>query len=219
MKAVIFDMDGVLIDSEPMHLKVENMMLDRLGIDAPENYLKQFVGWTNPAMWKKIRSDYKVKESIEELIDIQMEMKLNYLNENDYEPIDGVIDLLDELQEKQVKIGLASSSPVEFIDAVLKKLKIEEYFLKWQSGENVENSKPAPDVFFEVAKLIEEDTKDCIVVEDSKSGTIAAKSAGMKCVGFQNINSGNQDLSEADTIVDSMTMIDYEFLKDLFKNN
>ena len=95
-------------------------------------------------------------------------------------------------------IAIASSSPRLFIEAVVEKIGIQQYFTIIVSGEEVERSKPEPDIFLKAARLLNVNPFECLVVEDSKSGTIAAKKAGMKCIGYLNLNSGEQDLSQAD---------------------
>jgi len=205
IEAVIFDMDGVLIDSEPLHFEVDEMVLKHLQIDKGKHYLERFVGYTNPAMWKIIKEENQLEQSIEGLIELQMRIKLDYLEKSNYVAIDGVLELLNKIQAKKIPLAIASSSPRIFIEAVIDKIQIARYFTTWISGEEVPESKPAPDVFLGAAAMLNVQPENCIVIEDSKSGTIAAKSAGMKCIGFQNPNSGNQDLSEADYIFDSFT--------------
>lgn len=217
MKAVIFDMDGVLIDSEPLHFEVDKMVLQKLNINEGESYLERFVGYTNPAMWEIIKKEYFIEKTIEELIELQMTTKLKYLEESNYSAIEGIKELLEELQRNKVPIWIASSSPRIFIEAVIKKINIAKYFDSWISGEEVKKSKPEPDVFLKIAELLEVNPEKCIVIEDSKSGTIAAKKAGMKCIGYKNINSGNQDLSKADKIVEKISEINYKNMKELFE--
>lgn len=209
-------MDGVLIDSEPLHFEVDERVLKTLRLNTPPHYLEKFVGFTNEAMWQVITSEYQVDRSIEEIIDLQVNTKIQYLNQRDYSPIDGVIDLLHELQAAKIPVGIASSSPRIFIEAVVNKLGISKYFTKWISSEEVERSKPEPDVFLKMAELLKTDSQSCLVIEDSKSGTVAAKNAGMKCIGYANKNSGNQDLSSADLIVNSIREIKYDRMVQLF---
>jgi beta-phosphoglucomutase-like phosphatase (HAD superfamily) len=89
----------------------------------------------------------------------------------------------------------------QFIEEALEKIEIKDYFTEWLSGEEVALSKPEPDIFLRVAELLNVKPYECLVIEDSTSGVIAAKRAGMRCIGYKNVNSGNQDLSEADLIV------------------
>lgn len=201
MKAVIFDLDGVLIDSEPLHAMADNQILIDSGIHVPENYFDRFVGVTNRGMWEEIKKDYSLKPSIEELMELQNPLKLKLLEESDLKPVRGILELLEDLKKMNIPMAIASSSPRQFIEKVLEKIGVMRYFTLLVSGEEVERSKPAPDIFLKAAELLNVDPAACIVIEDSASGTIAAKRAGMKCIGYKNESSGNQDLSNADLIV------------------
>jgi HAD superfamily hydrolase (TIGR01509 family) len=202
INAVIFDLDGVLIDSEPLHAMADDKLLNESGINVPENYFDRFVGWTNKAMWEQIKREYPLKPGYEELTERQMALKLNLLAKMNFEPVDGIIELLEALKMNHILMAIASSSPRQFIEAVIEKIGIEHYFTSWISGEEVERSKPEPDIFLRAAELLNIHPDLCLVIEDSASGTIAAKRAGMKCIGYRNPNSGKQDLSKADLILD-----------------
>jgi HAD superfamily hydrolase (TIGR01509 family) len=208
MKAVIFDMDGVIIDTEPLHAIADNRILEDSGITTPEGYFERFAGWTNQAMWEEIGKEYNFKMSVEDIVKLQLPLKLDLLREGDYSPISGVIELMEKIKELDLPMAIASSSPVEFIEAVVEKLGIREYIKFWLSGEDVARSKPEPDIFLKVAAVLNVDPGECLVIEDSASGITAAKRAGMKCIGYRNLNSGNQDLSGADFIVGDLNEID-----------
>ncbi|MCS7461071.1 HAD family hydrolase [Paenibacillus doosanensis] len=207
MKAVIFDMDGVLINSEPLHFKVEQMAFNRLGIPADMEELESYVGMTNPDMWSRVKEKHNLEASLEELIEWQVQMKLNELQQSAEGPIDGVPELLGLLKDRRIAVGLASSSPKSFILAVLDKLGIAEYFSAVVSGEEVGKGKPAPDVYLRAAALLGVAPTDCVAVEDSRHGVRAAQAAGMKCIGFQNADSGSQDVSAAEAVVSSIREI------------
>jgi HAD superfamily hydrolase (TIGR01509 family) len=209
MKAVIFDLDGVLIDSEPLHAMADSQLLKVSGVVAPENYFDRFVGWTSKAMWEEIKKEYNIVLSAGELMELQVPLKLKLLQESEYKPVPGIIELLAFLKKMDIILAIASSSPRQFIEAVIDKIEIKQYFAKWLSGEEAAHSKPAPDIYLKVAELLNVNPHECIVIEDSTSGIIAAKRAGMRCIGYKNLNSGNQDLSEADLIVDKIEDIDF----------
>ncbi|OHD38055.1 MAG: phosphatase [Spirochaetes bacterium GWF1_31_7] len=210
-------MDGVLIDSEPLHFEVDQMVLRKLNINESKSYLERFVGYTNCAMWQIIQNEYSIEKTIDELIELQMTTKLHFLEKSDYKAIDGIKELLEEIRLNKIPMGIASSSPRVFIEAVINKIGISQYFDNWISGEEVEKSKPEPDVFLKISELLGVNPDKCIVIEDSKSGTIAAKKAGMKCIGYKNINSGNQDLSIADLIIDRIPEINVHTMKELMR--
>jgi beta-phosphoglucomutase family hydrolase len=210
MKAVIFDMDGVIIDSEPLHYLSDKTLLARLGVEVPDNYLDKYVGVTNPVMWKEIIKDFAIPKDLQEILNTQKSMKLKLLKNGDYKAIEGIPELLKDLYKHRIPIAIASSSSSIFIKEVIKTLKIGRYIDIYVSGENVEKSKPEPDIFLKAAELLELKPASCVVIEDSKNGVIAAKKAGMKCIGFQNNNSGNQDLTKADLVVSSIGEITIE---------
>lgn len=208
MKAVIFDMDGVIIDSEPIHFEVDMQTLNELGCDITVEELEKYVGTTNEYMLSDIKRKYNLRQSVEEIIMYKVEMTKNIIMESELEPIKGIRELLEHLKNNNILAAIGSSSPRDLIDVVVNKFQLKEYFTYILSGEEVNEGKPAPDVYIETSKRLGIEAKDCIVIEDSKNGVLAAKRAGMKCIGFRNINSGNQDLSMADIIVKSITEVD-----------
>lgn len=212
VKAVIFDMDGVIIDSEPIHLYVDELVLSTIGINVTPEYLEKYVGMTNPEMWRAIIQEHRLNQTVDELIEHQLSTKVKILNEAKIEPINGIPCLIESLSDKCIPLGIASSSPREFIEIVLAKFNIREAFDSIVSGEEVENGKPAPDVYIEASRIIGVPTEECVAIEDSRNGVLAAKSAGMKCIGYQNPNSGKQDLTSADRIVASIHEITFELL-------
>jgi HAD superfamily hydrolase (TIGR01509 family) len=212
MEAVIFDMDGVLIDSEPLHHESDLTMLSRFGIEVPEQYFDRFVGMTNPAMWREILDEFGIERELQEVLNAQLSLKLKLLKKSTLGPIDGVHELLKELYLQDIPVAVASSSSGIFIKEALARIKVQRYVSLWVSGESVEKGKPEPDVFLKAAELLGVSPDQCVVVEDSRNGILAAKRAGMKCVGFKNPNSGNQDVSQADAVVDSMKDVTVETL-------
>lgn len=215
MEAVIFDMDGVLIDSEPLHRLTDTTMLERLGIQVPEGYLDAYVGVTNPDMWKAVLAEFKINRNAQDVVNACLSLKLKLLKKGDYKPIDGIPELLKELYKQDIPAIIASSSSSIFIKEVVKKLGIGRYIQTWVSGENLDKSKPEPDVFLKAAELLEVAPEKCVVIEDSANGVLAAKRAGMKCVGFRNPASGNQDVGKADLVVDKISEITLAALKKL----
>lgn len=215
LEAVIFDMDGVIIDSEPLHFQVDLDVLNGLNVRLVQHDLEPYVGMTNPEMWKLLKERHGLTESIDELIGIQLGQKLATLEISDYEPIDGIPELLAALGEAKIKLALGSSSPIRFIDAVLDKFGIAASFTHRISGEEMERGKPAPDIFLNAAELLNVSPAGCVVIEDSLNGVAAAKAAGMSCIGYRNVNSGQQDLSKADIVVDSIRDITVELLEQI----
>ena len=204
IRTVIFDMDGVIIDSEPIHFKMENEMFQELKIAISYEEHCSFVGTSSKNMWQIIAEKYGLKVDPKELVNKQHALYMAYLmNEKDLRPIAGVVELIQDLYHNGFKLVLASSSYMEVIEAVLSKFNLPNYFMARVSGTELANSKPHPEIFIQSAKLANSEAVECVVIEDSQNGITSAKAAGMKCIGFANPNSGAQDLSKADLIIHS----------------
>lgn len=217
LKAVIFDMDGVIIDSEPAHVKFEKQIFNSLGITVTEEEHMGFVGTTSQYMWETLKVKNKLQHSLVELVNNDRQQYLEYLksDKNEVVLIDGVREFIKELHENGVKLAIASSSPLDVIKIVVDRYELGEFFDELVTGDFVKNSKPAPDIFLYAASRFCASPEECVVIEDSCNGSKAAKNAGMKCVGYKNLNSGNQDLSCADYITDSFFKINYNILLEL----
>ena len=170
--------------------------------------LNNYVGVSNPVMWAELRDKYKLAASVEELLDKQLFYKKHLIGNMKLQPIKGIKQLLDEIKSCGIRIGLASSSSKEFINYILDKIDLKKYFEVIVSGEDVVRGKPAPDIFRRTAELLNVQPEYCLVIEDSAHGVKAAKLAQMKCIGFSNPNSGKQDLSLADAVINEIVEID-----------
>jgi beta-phosphoglucomutase family hydrolase len=212
IKGVIFDMDGVLIDSEPMHYKVfMQYAKEFLSLEIASEEYNSFIGSTNTHMFTFLKDKYNLKQAVSDMAkeyDQKIEEFLLSTNET-IAPIDGVDVLVSQLYKENIKLAVASSSEKNRIDIVIDMFGMDKYFSAKISGQQVKHSKPAPDIFLLAAKTLGLDPEECAVIEDSKNGVAAAKAAGMKCIGYTNPNSGNQDISRADRIIDNFAEINH----------
>ncbi|NLY74170.1 MAG: HAD family phosphatase [Firmicutes bacterium] len=214
MKGVIFDMDGVIIDSEPVHVRLEKELLEEFGGDYSKIRPEDFMGTTDAQMWSAFKAQFNIGLSVEEMINIKRERFIANLNQIPL--VDGVLDFMASLRDSGCKLGLASSNNERAVEAVKNKFGLAEYIDVFVNGETVSKGKPHPEIFLTAAKLMGLKPEDCLVIEDSRNGVLAAKAAGMKCVGFRNKNSGAQDLSKADLIIGSYKDLTVKALKNLF---
>lgn len=215
LQAVIFDMDGVLIDSEPLHLAVDLELLQQFGIEPPAGYLNRFVGMANPQMWRQVIADLQLPIGLPELLAKVEAMKIARLQREVWSPVAGVRPLIVGLQQAGIRLGVASSSSPALMATVLQCTGLAELLPQTLSGESVAHSKPAPDVFLAMAARLGVAPAHCVVIEDAHHGVTAAKRAGMVCVGYRNPNSGAQDLSAADLCIDSFAELDVALLRGL----
>lgn len=210
--AIIFDMDGVLIDSQPLHYLGDQQTLKAHGVHVPLDAMTAYAGTTNKLRFEMFKEKFHLSEPLEALICEREAMMIRLVKESDAKPTKGSADLLKSIKQAGLKTAVASSSSYPFIDAVLDKLGIRTYFDLVFSGEDVAHGKPAPDVFLETCHQLKEQPENCVVIEDSANGVLAAVRAKMTCLGYQNPTSGEQDLSKANAVIDDFRTIDADFL-------
>ncbi len=215
LKAVIFDMDGVIIDSESLHIEVVLDILKGLDIVLSYNDITGYIGISNSYMWGELIGRYGIRKTVSELIDIQHVMNIEVLDSHEDIAMPGIIELLEEIKNSGLKTAIASSSTIDYIDAVVDKLGIARYFDAIISGEQVARGKPNPDIFIRAAELLDVRPAECIVIEDSDNGIRAAVDAGIRVIGLKNPNSGNQSLAGADRVVHSLGEINVPLMHDV----
>ncbi len=199
IEAVIFDMDGIIINSEPYWVKAETKIFKEVGVDflALENH--KTVGlridevvhyWHQKLQWKGLTADEMASKIIQEMV--------QYIRLYG-ESLPGLIETLELLKSKNILIGLASSSPSILIEETLEKLNIKQYFDHVQSAEKLSYGKPHPEVYIATAKHLKVDPINCLVIEDSLNGIIAGKAAKMTVVA---IPDGTHKTSEQYKVAD-----------------
>ena len=204
MTHIIFDMDGVLLDSEPMHQQVIYEVFQLKNIPLDRAYIQTLTGMSAFPMWKKIKHDAQRVETIEELVQFHKDYFFQKLPELHVTPVPHVKDVLAQFKSEGKHLSLASSSGRKLIEIFTEQVGIKHYFEVIMSGDDVKYSKPNPEIFLKVTEWYALPPTQFTVIEDSTNGVKAAKSAGMHCIGFQNPLSGGQNLQEADRIIHSM---------------
>ncbi|WP_340065411.1 HAD family phosphatase [Ascidiimonas aurantiaca] len=213
---LIFDMDGVLVDSEPFHQSVLQSVCDRIGIRIDKPYYTTLVGMGDLQLWSKLIDDFDLDKSPDWYISFHKKLLYEALPSADVTPMPYVLDLIEELAAHNFRLSLGSSSPVKVINTFVEKLKIVSYFDHLVSREHVSQGKPHPDIFLEVARRYGLPPEEFLVIEDSYNGVCAATSAGMRSVGYIHPNSGKQDLSNAVMVIDSFSCISAQRLKEMY---
>lgn len=209
-KAIIFDMDGVIADSEPLHLRAENITLAPYGVQITEEDCREFRGRSVKLLLENLITKYSLDVNLEKIFSAHKKILLQ-LYSKEVTPINGSLQLLRWFKEQNYRVALASSSSTQLVGSVIKKFKIQAMFDTIVSGSEINNFKPAPDIFLEAASRLSLHPGKSLVIEDSTAGVKAAKSAGMFCIGFRSLHTPNQDLSRADLIIDDLA----DFLEEL----
>ncbi|WP_300978421.1 HAD family phosphatase, partial [Flavobacterium sp.] len=199
---VIFDMDGVIVDTEPVHRYAYYQLFEELNITVPEEMYTSFTGFSTRNTFQILKTNFDLSQDVEHLV----QEKRNRFNDafdtkEDLTLLDGVENLIKELHQNGMQLIVASSASKVTIDRVFTRFNLHQYFSHIVSGEDFPQSKPHPAIFEHAASLSIAPKENCIVIEDSTNGVKAANAAGIFCVGYQSFHSKDQDLSTADTII------------------
>lgn len=211
IKAILFDMNGVIIDDEHIHEKAFQETVKKYGIDlSHKDYLICCAGKTDRDGYYDIAKKFQIDLPVENLLVEKSRLYLDLfpLHKKSYT---GVIVLIKKLAE-DYQIALTSSSSRNEVDLIIKEFEIEENFAVTISGDDVKKGKPDPEPYIKTAQALGLDTKECLVIEDSVSGVRSAKAAGCYCIGITTTHS-REDLQEADAIVDSFAEINKEMIE------
>ncbi len=201
--AVVFDLDGVLLDSEPLHFRAASRVFARTGKVLTQALYRQFIGCGALETWTAWKATHELGSSVAELIAEDEKARLNEI-EHGVDAIGAAIELARRLAGSAMPLAIASSSTPATIDAELRALGIGDVFKLRASGEHVARSKPAPDVYLRAAELLGVPAGSCLAIEDSPVGVAAAKAAGMICVAVPTSWTRHGDFSQADVVLESL---------------
>lgn len=209
-------MDGVIVDTEPVHRYAYYKQFNELNITVTEEMYTSFTGFSTRNTFQKLKEVFVIEQEVEDLI----QRKRNIFNDAfdskaDLELLEGVENLIKELHENGMQLILASSASKVTIERVFSRFKLHDYFTHVVSGEDFPKSKPHPAIFEHASSLSIAPKENCIVIEDSTNGIKAAKAAGILCVGYNSIHSEAQDLSEADVVINHFNELGFDAVKNI----
>lgn len=218
LQGVLFDMDGVIVDTEPLHHKAFYQMFDEVGIEVSSALYESFTGQSTINICKHLCDYFDVKKAPESLMRIkQNNFKQLFANDSSLQLIDGVLDIIKEYHENELKLVLASSASMMTIDNVFERFNLNQYFIAKFSGADLQQSKPHPEIFEKAAQATGYERANCMVIEDSTNGIKAANAAGIFCVGYDSKHSKNQDYSIANMVISDFQEIQHDKIQEIFK--
>lgn len=217
LKAVLFDMDGVVVNTEPLHHKAYYRMFDDVNIQVSDELYASFTGQSTLSICRQLCKHFNLPIGAETLVDIKRDhFKHLFDTDTSLALIDGVLDLIKDYHAHGLVLVLASSASMNNINSVFERFDLNQYFLSKISGADLRESKPHPEIFEVAAHASGCKPSQCMVIEDSTNGIIAAKEAGIFCVGYDSYHSHDQDYSRADLVVSNFEEIAFEKIKEVF---
>lgn len=202
IKCVIFDMDGVIIDSEELHKKAYYKTFTSLGLDVSTKLYDSLTGSSTINAFQKLVKHFQLDKNPEDLV---QQKRAYYVDMFENDPtlhlVDGVEDIITYFYDKKITLILASSSAMVNINRVFKRFCLDQYFKAKISGADLKASKPHPEIFEKAAALSGFSKENCIVIEDSDNGIKAANDAGIFVFGYKNPLAGNQTLQNANAVI------------------
>ncbi|WP_296314018.1 HAD family hydrolase [Winogradskyella sp. UBA3174] len=210
LKAVLFDMDGVIVDTEPLHRKAYHLMFDDVNINVGKDLYESFTGQSTINICKRLVDHFSLKENPEHLVSLKRK-HFKYLFENDDELIliDGVLERIKDYHSNGLTLVVASSASMNGINQIFKRFNLNPYFSNKFSGADLKKSKPHPEIFIIAAESTGFKKSECMVIEDSTNGIKAAHAAGIFCAGFKSPHSSGQDYTLANIVISDFEEISY----------
>ena len=217
LKAVLFDMDGVIVDTEPLHYKAYQMMFDDYDIHVSDSMYRGFTGQSTRSICEFLCDHFKLKVKP---LDLETAKRAHFtklfFEDPDLQLLEGVEDLIKNYHANGLTLVIASSASMFTINNVMKRFELDPYFKDKLSGADLKASKPHPEIFINAAKAAGVSNTDCFVIEDSTNGIIAAKEGNFFCVAYKSENSKDQEYSRADLLISDYNDIKYDKVKNLF---
>lgn len=215
LQAVIFDLDGLMVDTEPLHYKAYANVLGDLGVSYSVEDNAQYLGMQDSDQSKDMIQRYGLSVAVEELVRRKAEVYKGLLGE--IKPRPGLSEVLHYLQGEGYRKAIASGSALVEIQTIAKALKVEPFFDGYFSSEQVEHGKPAPDLFLYAAENINTPPSNCLVLEDTPKGIEAAVRAGMSCYAIPSNETKGMDFQKATRVMESLSDVPKYLREDRFR--
>ena len=207
-------MDGVIVDTEPVHKHAYYQHFNQLGITVTPEMYASFTGNSTKNIFERLKVQFNLEDQVQDLV----ATKRKFFNaafdvKDDLYLLEGVEDLIKDLYDNEMQLILASSSAKVTIKRIFNRFGLHRYFTHIVSGEDFPKSKPHPAIFLKTTELAQTPIQNCIIIEDSSNGIKAAKAAGIYCIGYDSFHTKMQDYSLADMVISDFRELSYDKIK------
>lgn len=214
-KVAIFDMDGVIVDTEPLHYHAYHLMFKEVGIDVSAELYESFTGQSTLNICKRLVDHFSLTMMPDQLVRIKRDHFIDLFNNSKaLSLIDGVFERIQDYYNNGMMLIVASSASMGNIDRIFKRFDLDQFFTHKFSGADLPKSKPHPAIFEKSALASGFDKSECFVIEDSTNGIKAANAAGIFCFAYKSLHSTGQDYALADAIISDFSEISYRKLQE-----
>jgi HAD superfamily hydrolase (TIGR01509 family) len=211
-QAVLFDLDGLIVDTEPYQFRAFQTLLERRGIHLPESMMDTLLGYDEITNLRQLKPIYNLTEEPEELLKERRQIYLETIQQEPIHALEGFWEVSEEARRQGMRQAIVSSSPRQYVEIVLARLfeerpqagEYSSYFEEIICGEDAGRAKPAPDIYLLAASRLKVAPKECLVFEDSPAGVQAAAAAGMSCLAVVTRYARPEDFSGARAVFTSL---------------
>ncbi len=214
IKAIIYDLDDLMVNSYPLHIEASDKVFQKYGVDQkkiPKHIRASFIGMRVSDVLKKLVDYFRLDVNLENLRERRSAIFLDLVRKR-LKVMPGLFESLKLFKTGGFKIALASSGSKKYITLVLEKFKIADYFDVVVTGDDVKNGKPDPETYSVTCQKLNLKPKETLVLEDATNGIKAAKLAGCKCIAVANKITPPQNYSKADLVVNSLEELDLKII-------
>ena len=212
IRAVLFDMDGLIVDTEPIHFKAFRAYMAQFGIDIPESLMPQFIGYTEADNLRDLKQKYDIDAPLEEMVANRGAIYLQLVKTEPLKVFPGFWELSEEARRRGLEQAVVSSANAEQVTIVLRRLfednpakgSPETYFDAIITGEDITTNKPAPDIYLLAAERLGLPSSECLAFEDTPPGVQSAASAGMTVIAVPNEYTRSLTFPGAMQVIDSL---------------
>jgi len=205
VRALIFDMDGLMFDTESVYSQVGERVLSKRGRHFTLDLKRKIMGLTLPEVWSYLKNFNNLKDNVDDLVKEARQTFVDLLTQDTLlRPLPGLVELLSAASRVGLKLAVATSSEKRWVDLLLSRYNLQNYFSTIITSENINKGKPNPEIYLKAVAAVGYPAERCLVLEDALNGIKSAKAAGCLAVAVPNQYTKDQDFSLANLVVDSL---------------